>query len=276
MAQGPAWSGGLSDAPSNEGAMDERSERIARRFEAPMFVAALLVVPMLVLYESDLDGLWGTVADVLNWGTWLAFLTEMIVMLAVVRDRRRWLREHPIDVAATLLTPPILPAGLAATRALRLLRVLRLLRLAPLARRLFSLDGLRYAALLAFLTVLLGGSAFTAVEDGPTEWDGIWWAVTTMTTVGYGDIYPATDTGRVLAMLLMVVGIGFGSLIIGAVAERFVAREVEPEVREMEATEADVLRELRDLSERLARIECLLASTAEPAPADAGPRPTRR
>lgn len=161
--------------------MDARSERVARRFEIPMFIAALLVVPMLVLYESDVSGTWKTVADVLNWGTWLAFLGEAVVMLAVVPDRRRWLREHPVDVIATLVTPPFLPGTLAAARALRLLRVLRLLRLAPLARKLFTLEGLRYSALLAFLVVLLGGTAFAALDKRYSEWDGIWWARPTST-----------------------------------------------------------------------------------------------
>ena len=188
-----------------------------------MLVAAVLVIPLLILEESDLGAPWTTVAAVLNWGTWLAFLAELIVMLAVVPDRRRWLREHPVEVVSVVLTPPFLPASLAAARVLRLLRLVRLLRLAVVVRRLFTVEGVRYTALLAFVTVLAGGTAFASVEEEPTAWDGIWWAMTTMTTVGYGDIYPQTDAGRVLAILVMVVGIGFGSVLIGAVAERFVA-----------------------------------------------------
>ena len=238
--------------------MEERSERIARRFERPMLVAALLVIPLLVLEESNLDEPWTTVAACLNWGTWLAFLAEVVVMLAVVPDRARWAREHPIEIVVTALTPPVLPAGFAAARLLRLLRVLRLLRLAPLARRLFTLDGIRYAALLAFVTVLAGGSAFAAAEKQPDEWDGIWWAATTMTTVGYGDIYPHTDLGRAIALTLMVVGIGFGTLLIGAAAERFIAPKVREEAIELEVSEETLLREVRDLSTRLRRIELAL------------------
>jgi voltage-gated potassium channel len=121
--------------------MDERSERIARRFETPMLVAALLVIPLLILTESDLGEPSTTVAVVLNWATWLAFLTELVVMLAVVPDRRRWLREHPVEVVTVVLTPPFLPASLAAARALRLLRLVRLLRLAVAVRRLFPFEG---------------------------------------------------------------------------------------------------------------------------------------
>ena len=128
-----------------------------------------------------------------------------------------------------------------------------------LIRRLFTVDGVRYAALLAFVTVLAGGTAFASIEREPTSWDGIWWAMTTMTTVGYGDIYPETDLGRVIGMIVMVVGIGFGSLLIGTVAERFVTPGVRVEAeaveREVETTEADLLQELRELGERLRRVE---------------------
>jgi voltage-gated potassium channel len=239
--------------------MDERAERIAHRFEVPMLVAAVLVIPLLIIEESDLGEPWSTIGTVLNWGAWLAFLAELVVMLAVVPDRRRWLREHPVEAVVVVLSPPFLPSSLAAARVLRLLRLVRLLRLAVVVRRLFTIDGVRYVALLAFVTVLAGGTAFAAVEEKPTSWDGIWWAATTMTTVGYGDIYPHTDTGRMSGIAVMVVGIGFGSILIGAVAERFVAQDVRATAAEVErgvdAGDDELLRELRDVSARPARIE---------------------
>jgi voltage-gated potassium channel len=242
--------------------VDERSRRVARWFELPVLVAALLVIPLLVLEGSDLGEPWTTVAAVLNWGTWLVFFAEVVTMLAVVPDRWRWLREHPADVIATVLSPPVLPAALAAARLLRLLRVLRLLRLVPILQRVFTLAGVRYAALLAVVTLLAGGTAFAQVEKAQSEWDGIWWAATTMTTVGYGDLYPHTTVGRVIGLIVMVVGIGFGSLLVGLVAERFVYRDVQQETAEVErdvdATQQELLGELRALSARVQRIEAAI------------------
>jgi voltage-gated potassium channel len=154
-----------------------------------------------------------------------------------------------------------LPASLQALRVFRLLRVLRLLRLARLARRLFSLQGLRYVALLALLTVLGGGAGFAAVEKGSSTWDGVWWAVTTMTTVGYGDISPETVPGRVIGIAVMLVGIGFIAVLTGAVAQRFLASqidEVERGVEEVEATDFEVLAELRQVRRRLDSLEARL------------------
>ena len=78
--------------------MDERSLGIQRRLEFPMALAALLTVPMVAISESHPGGALEATAHLLNWATWLAFLFELLVMLAVVPDRGAWLRHHPLDL----------------------------------------------------------------------------------------------------------------------------------------------------------------------------------
>jgi len=207
--------------------VDSRSERIAKRFELPVLIAAVLVIPVIVIEESNVSDNWKTIGGLANWAIWITFSLEVVTMLAVVPSKRKWLRENPFDVAIVVFTPPFLPTSLQALRAFRLLRLLRLLRLARLARRLFSLEGLRYVALLAVLTVLGGGVGFAAVERHRSTWDGIWWSITTMTTVGYGDLAPKSTLGRVIGIAVMLVGIGLIAILTGAVAQRFLAGEIE-------------------------------------------------
>jgi voltage-gated potassium channel len=244
--------------------VDERQRRWERRFDWIILVAAALVIPVVVIEQADTNDRLRTVAGIANWAIWLVFLAEVIFMLSIVPNRRRWLLDNPLDVAIVVLTPPFLPASLQALRVFRLLRLLRLLRVLQAARRLFSPQGLQWALIIGLLTLFLGGAGFAAVEQGPNEnvdntWDGIWWAVCTMTTVGYGDIGPVTDSGRVLAVVVMVVGIGVLTMLIGAAAERFVAQDVEQAqetlASEVGEAESDLLREIEEISERLQRLE---------------------
>jgi voltage-gated potassium channel len=237
--------------------MDERSERIARRLEPVVLVAALLVVPVIVLEESTTGEPWTTIAVALNWASWLVFVAETVTMLAVVPNRRRWIRDHPLELLVVVLTPPFLTA-FASLRALRLLALLRLIRVGALARTLFSMVGLRYAALLAAVTAFAGGSAFAALENDESTGDGIYWAITTMTTVGYGDPAPTTTGTKLLAIGVMLIGIGFVAVLTGAFAQRFVL----PELKQEEAAideEIDVSRvildELREVRRRLEALE---------------------
>lgn len=230
-----------------------------------MIVAALLVIPVIAIEQSDVGDPWRAIASVTNWAIWIAFAVELAVMLVVVGDRWGWVRSHLLEVIVVVLTPPFLPSSFQALRALRLLRLLRLLRVARYARQAFSLEGVRYAAILAALTAVGGGYAYSAIEHAqeppPSVWDGVWWAVSTMTTVGYGDEFPATSLGRIVAMALMLVGIGFIAILTGAIAERFLATEIEEAVEaaeEVEATEGEVLAELREIRSRLDRLETRL------------------
>lgn len=228
--------------------MDTRSQEIERRLEVPLLVFALLTIPAIALEFADQEEPWHAIGTALNWAIWLAFVAEVVIMLRVVPDRGRWLRDHPLDLAIVVFTPPFLPATLQAARVFRLLRLLRLLKAGVLARRVFSTEGVRDAAVLTLIAVLGGGAAFAAVEDDQdlSAWDRVWWAITTVTTVGYGTPEVATDGGRIIGICLMVTGIGFVAVLTAAAAERFVRTRRE-EQRVVQDQLAEILRRLDSL-----------------------------
>jgi voltage-gated potassium channel len=216
---------------------EEPNGRIRHRAEAVMFVLALLVVPAIVLEETSSDTL-QAVAFVLNVVIWVGFASELAFVLAVASSRRRTLRAHWLDAAIVVVSIPVTPAALQSTRALRLLRLLRFVRLGLLggravvaARTLFSPSGLRYVVVLVLLSVVVAGSALAMVdsEDVGSIWDGIWWALTTVTTVGYGDVVPRSVAGRLVAAAVMLIGIGFFALLTAAVAATFVKQDERPD-----------------------------------------------
>lgn len=228
-----------------DGMTPDQAQR-AQALEVPVLIAVLLTIPALVLNSIDPGGALGVFADVLNWAIWLTFLVEFVVMLRIAPDNRRWLRHNVLDVAVLVLTPPFLPEPLHVLWVLRLLRILDVM---PVAGRVFKFNAFRYAAMLAFLAVVAGGIAYTELEDRPDvdQFDGIWWAMTTISTVGYGDQFPETTPGRIVGMGLMVVG----PVLIGLVASgvgSMVSRQIQRDLREQAA---DLREEVDEVEEQV-------------------------
>jgi voltage-gated potassium channel len=234
--------------------MDERSARWQRRFNIPVIVAALATVPLLLLEQSHHGEPLQTILEVCDWIVWGVFALELAVMLAVAPSRWNYVRAHPLQVSIVVLTVPFWSTALQSLRVLRLLQLIRLARIGPVVRRMFTLDGIRYASVLAGIVLVGGAEAYAAVENASLG-TGIYWALQTMTTVGYGDVPPKTTLGRIIACVLMVVGIGFFALITGAVAERFLATEVEQVEEEVEAGEAEILEQIDALRGQLRTLE---------------------
>ncbi len=116
---------------------------------------------------------------------------------------------------------------------------------------------LRVAAPLAAVAVLLGGGGLAAIEAQSVRdyGDGVLWALSLMTTVGFVGGLPQTVAGKLIAASLMLCGFGLLAMTTAAVSSVFVKEDEAPEERREQAFEAAVLRELRALNERLDGLE---------------------
>jgi hypothetical protein len=107
------------------------------------------------------------------------------------------------------------------------------------------------------ILVLLAGGGFAALETDTvgSYWEGVWWALSLMTTVGFAGGTPRTVPGQVLSGAIMVLGFVVLALTTAALASLFVQEEQAPEEGREHAFESDVLAELRRLNARLALLE---------------------
>lgn len=142
------------------------------------------------------------------------------------------------------------------SRLVRLIRVLRIVRLVGLTGRLkvfIKTNGLVYY-LYVSVAVLLISACLYSISEKVNFPNALWWAITTATTVGYGDISPTTPTGRLAAVLIMILGIGFVGLLTSSITN-FFSNQVSNDLQD----ELQTLRkENQQLAEKLDKIENLI------------------
>ncbi|WP_440952066.1 potassium channel family protein [Methanococcoides sp. FTZ1] len=218
---------------------DRLATKIESKLEIPMIVVALFVLP-LVLVELEIVQTAPRIvkiATLLDNLIWFIFLLEFVLMLSLRSERLEYTKNNWFMLLLLVLTPPIIvPEGFSSLRSLRSLRVARAARsfrvfiaakrgLKPI-HQIFQKNSMHYVTGCSLIIIVLAGTLFSRVEDQRLS-EGVWWAITTVTTVGYGDLYPETLVGKFLAFFVMIIGIGFVSILTANVAAYFVENDRE-------------------------------------------------
>lgn len=219
---------------------EARRLRWEQRAEWPLTAAALLFLAAYAwpILDTDLAAPWPSLLRALSWATWAIFAADYLIRLGLSSHRAAFVRGNLLDLAIV---------------ALPLLRPLRLLRLVTVLVALnrhagASLRGrvVTYAAGGTALLVLVGALAGLDAERSSPDanitsyGDAVWWAMTTITTVGYGDQYPVTATGRAVATGLMLGGVALLGTVTATLASWLVQRVTDEVEVEQAATRRDV------------------------------------
>ncbi|MGL5406426.1 MAG: potassium channel family protein [Propionibacteriaceae bacterium] len=199
-------------------------EQWEKRTDIPLMLLALafLCAYAWPIVTTDLDARTMQRLDIVSWAIWAAFVVDLFIRVCLSQDRITYVVKHWYDFALVIL--PML-------RSLRLLRLLTLVRI---------LDRSVSTSLAGKMTVYVVGAASAAMGLGALAvldaernapganitsfGDALWWAATTVTTVGYGDRFPVTLEGRIVAFVLMVVGIGVVGTVTASIASWFLER----------------------------------------------------
>jgi voltage-gated potassium channel len=243
---------------------DERRVRWEASMEWPLTALAVvfLAVYAVPILRPDLPAVAVSLCAVAGWVVWAVFAADYLARWALSRNRRAFVGGTAVDLVVIAL--PLL-------RPLRVLRLLTLLDV--LNRRAASSLRGRVAAYVASATSLIIFCSALAVLDAErrnpdanitTFSDALWWATTTVTTVGYGDRFPTTSGGRLVAVLLMVGGIALLGIVTAGLASWLIDR-----IRAVEAESQAATR--HDMAELMGQVEALRAEVRRLARGGPGP-----
>jgi voltage-gated potassium channel len=227
----------------------------------PLIIAAALI-PLIGVSTGTED--FGLIGNVVEVACWLVFVVDLVVHM---RLHPHYLRTGfgRFDLAVVVVTSPwyLLPGvqGGELVTVLRLARLARVLLIGfktPMVRR--TLDRLGkpflYVAIMLFISAAIVMRAEDHRNGFDTYGDCLWWGVVTITTVGYGDLVPESELGRLTATVLMLTGVALLGTVAASLASLFRLEDRADEEAEeaAEATPADVSTELRALRTEVAAL----------------------
>lgn len=216
------------------------------------------------ILQPDLGREWRRACALVQYVAWAVFLLDYLVRVWAAGNRRRYFAKHLLD---------LLIVALPALRPLRLLRLVVLFRILN-RKATASLQGRvpLYVTVSAGTLVICAALAVLDAERGApganikSFGNAVWWAVVTVTTVGYGDHFPVTLQGRVVAVGLMIGGVALIGVVTASFAAWFIDRVRDEEEEIQAATQ-------HDLHEIAARLEELTREVRELRAAATQPRP---
>jgi voltage-gated potassium channel len=238
----------------------DRIERVTR-FPMALLGIAWLVIGIVII-TTDVNGS----ASIFLVGTlfvlWAILLVEYVVRLVVTPDRRGYLKRRWVE-PATVVVPPFQGWHLVGIEKMGLLFQEGTLRVEAVLKH----HSLFRVLIAATATLFLGAWLVLLFEENAkasnihTYPDALWWAIVTVTTVGYGDRFPVSPGGRAVAVVLMLVGIGLIGVLTATVASVFIKEHTDDNKEELKKSHADLGQQLSVISDRLADVERRLGAT---------------
>ena len=236
-------------------------------FELLMMVLSIVSLVAIVLHQfGPFNAAEKELLLYLDTSICVILLSHFFYGLFTAHDKKRFLKVHWIDFIASIPAIDVLRYG----RIFQVLRVLRMLRVAnQVIRHLLRNSGsTMMATMLLILVVVISGSAIAILmtEAGhpdsniETAEDAIWWALVTISTVGYGDHYPVTTAGRIISSIVIFAGVTLFAGVSGLVASTVLSPKAD---EQQEATEQALEHEEEKMSRQLGALQTEVASLRE-------------
>jgi voltage-gated potassium channel len=230
-------------------------------FQLVIFLLSILVLGALIIDTvAPVPQEVSKILQVLDIVVCGLFLIDFVIRFSRAESKRKFMKWGWIDLVASIPNIDLLRVG----RLARILRIIRLFRGVRAGQKVISLvlqnrpkSAVASVILSTLLLVSFSSIAILVAEGVPeanikTAEDSIWWSITTMTTVGYGDRYPITTEGRMIAIVLMFSGVGLFGTISGLIASVFLGNVASGDSEELRK----LLIQTKALNEKLEKLSC--------------------
>jgi voltage-gated potassium channel len=192
------------------------NRKLVLLYETLMVILAIISVSMI---WADNESLY-----FIDRIVWLIFLIDVSVRFSKSKGKWEYIKTHPLDFVAIIPFDAIFQLA----RIARLFRAIRLIAIgAHFLKPVFDIiktNGLHKVITCTTILIFVSAIPIKTIEPSMESYaDALWWSIVTATTVGYGDISPETNIGRVIALILMIFGIGLIGMITGSIATYFLS-----------------------------------------------------
>lgn len=230
--------------------------RAAKLFEGPMILLAVWIVIDWYLQSQGNSTFNHNVSD---WVIWGFFISETLILSIIVNRPLDYLRQNWVNLFIIVFSFPIIWHIFPHAAGFRVLRLIVLFTLVFHASRtlqkVLSRNHLGSSLVTSFFIIVIAGTIMSSIDPNVhTPMDGIWWAWVTVTTVGYGDIVPASNAGRLFGAFLILLGIGLFTMLTASFAAFFMAEDE----KDMIESERKNIKHLNDIEMRLMLLESKL------------------
>ncbi|MCE5285987.1 MAG: potassium channel family protein [Pelosinus sp.] len=190
-------------------------------------MAAIIIVSLILQEQSPISDEVLAILQYVDYMIWLIFVADYVIRFVVARDKVYFVRSNVIDLIS-ILPFDALFQGIRAVKIVRLIYMFRIFvyvnRVYKRLNAIILTNNFHQILWFTFATIFMGATAIAYIEDMNIG-DALWWSFVTTTTLGYGDIAPQSAGGRIVAAGLMIVGIGFISMLTGTISVFFIRQQ---------------------------------------------------
>lgn len=237
------------------------AQRFGKFFESLMLLIVIWLP--IQLYLSHIAQLSLNTIRISNWLVWGFFVIETVTLSSLVTNKRRYILNNWLN---WIIIIGGFPSFWDHSQLIAILRTVQLIILTRMLvpawdrmLKILSRNKLGTTLIVFFILTMLWGVLISAVDPGiHSIGDGIWWAWQTVTTVGYGDIIPESTLGRVLGILLMLLGVGIISLLTANFSAYIINRgtdAIKQEEDQLLNTVNQIQKQLDQIQKTLAKLE---------------------